>query len=247
MTTTHHHAHTHHHTSLSITSTESSSLSVSSCTLQGISITHPSGEKDPWFEYKEWYQRQLLQKQPWQWLDQQDVEIQSRSCHLCSSSSTIKSLIITANINVHPASRHGQFDFGEAAQRVMCTPNAGGRCLVSEVLSVELVDRLFGVQHLLTEMEIEYATLGPITDYACRIAGDDTGGKTLGVSVTRAMAYQRRFTTQDAWRLVTKKTRGVVLSSASVVGCTFERQILHIWVSSGADAAIFLEHSILQN
>lgn len=154
-----------------------------------------------------------------------------------------KSLIVTANINVHPKSRHGQFDFGEAARRVMCTPNAGGRCLVSEVLSVELMDRLFGVRHLLTEMEIEYATLGPITDYACRIstaaaAGDAHPQKTLGVSVTRAMAYERRFTTQDAWRLVTKKTRGVVYSSASVVGCTFERQILHIWVSSGADAAI---------
>lgn len=147
-----------------------------------------------------------------------------------------KPLIVTANINVHPKSRHGQFDFGEAARRVMRTPNAGGRCLVSEVLSVELMDRLFGVRHLLTEMEIEYATLGPITDYACCIG--NAPQKTLGVSVTRAMAYKRRFTAQDAWRLVTKKTRGVVYSSASVVGCTFERQILHIWVSSGADAAI---------
>lgn len=147
-----------------------------------------------------------------------------------------KSLIVTANINVHRNSRHGDgFELGQAARRVMCTPNAGGRCLVSEVLSVELMDRLFGIQHLMTEMEIEYATLGPITDYACCI---DKTKTTLGVSVTRAMAYQRRFTTQDAWRLVTKKTRGVVYSSASVVGCTFERQILHIWVSSGADAAI---------
>ncbi|KAI8143252.1 hypothetical protein BJV82DRAFT_578953 [Fennellomyces sp. T-0311] len=140
------------------------------------------------------------------------------------------STIVTANVDVHGS----WVDFGQPSQRVLSTPNAGGPSIMSEALSAELMDRLFGIRKILTETEVKYSTHGPITDYACYSATSQA----LGVSVTRAMAYGRRFTTKDAIRLMLKKVHGVNKSNKSVENYKFERQILHVWAANGTDAAI---------
>ncbi|KAI9319420.1 hypothetical protein BX666DRAFT_1876495 [Dichotomocladium elegans] len=141
--------------------------------------------------------------------------------------------LFTMNVNIHK----NYVDYNHAAQRVMTMPNAGGNSLISEVLSAELVDRLLGVRQIMTEMEIRYAFQGPITDYVCQVDASSGAGMT-GVSVTRAMAYRRRLTTKDARRILTKKIKGINFSTASVANVTLRRQILHVWVESGADARI---------
>lgn len=123
---------------------------------------------------------------------------------------------------------------GTGAQRILTTPNAGGSSVWSEALSFELLYRLVGASLVKTEMELTYSRRGsPITDYACQV-----GKATVGVSVTRAMAFKRPFEKQDATRLLIKKLKGINISSTTVTNCTFARQILHVWTQSGHDAAI---------
>jgi hypothetical protein len=122
---------------------------------------------------------------------------------------------------------------GTGARRILTTPNAGGSSIWSEALSFELLYRLVGATLVKTEMELTYSRRGsPITDYACQVAK-----ATVGVSVTRAMAFKRPFEKQDATRLLIKKLKGINMSSTTVTNCTFARQILHVWTQSGHDAA----------
>ncbi|KAF7729454.1 hypothetical protein EC973_004434 [Apophysomyces ossiformis] len=144
-----------------------------------------------------------------------------------------RSTVICANIDL----RQTMPDFSRGAHRLFSTPNAGGTSIISEALSLEVLHRLFGVDLLKTERELRYAPLsGPITDYSCQT----TRGKhvTLGVSVTRAMAFRRRFTKDDATKLLTKKLQGILRSSQTVRNETFDRQVLHVWTESGTDAAV---------
>ncbi|KAI9488603.1 hypothetical protein BDB00DRAFT_847561 [Zychaea mexicana] len=141
------------------------------------------------------------------------------------------SMIVVANIDVHG----NYIDFGLPSQRVLCTPNAGGPSIMSEAMSAELIDRLVGIRNLLTETEVQYTTKGPITDYACYSVSTS---QALGVSVTRAMAFGRRFTARDAIRLMKKKINGINKSTKTVSNYKFERQILHVWAATGTDAAI---------
>ncbi|KAI7856983.1 hypothetical protein BDC45DRAFT_38390 [Circinella umbellata] len=141
------------------------------------------------------------------------------------------SLIVVANIDFYGS----YIDFGLPSQRVLSTPNAGGPSLMSEAMSAEFIDRLVGIRKLLTEMEVQYTTKGPITDYACYSVSTS---QALGVSVTRAMAFARRFTSQDAMRLMKKKLYGINKSTKTVSNYKFERQILHVWAENGTDANI---------
>ncbi|ORY93140.1 hypothetical protein BCR43DRAFT_565771 [Syncephalastrum racemosum] len=136
--------------------------------------------------------------------------------------------------NVGICHRHTELRWGDAAQRVLTTPNAGGNSLVSEVLSAEVLDRLLGIRAIKTEMELVYSQAGPITDFAIQI---DTH-IWWGVSVTRALAFKRRLTAYDCQRLLTKKLSGILISTENVVNCAFERQILHVWARSGKDAGL---------
>ncbi|KAI9323213.1 hypothetical protein BX666DRAFT_1884376 [Dichotomocladium elegans] len=149
---------------------------------------------------------------------------------------------LTANICVHDDS---YVDFGPLSQRVLYTPNAGGPSIVSEALSAEIVGRLVGIRRIFTECELTYnnstrSSASPITDYGCHLDFSNGG---LGVSVTRAMGHysqyrHHRLTAQQARRIVKKKLKGILESSATVANCTFLRQILHIWVRDGSDMAI---------
>ncbi|CAO3678846.1 unnamed protein product [Umbelopsis ramanniana] len=129
---------------------------------------------------------------------------------------------------------------GRDARRMLDTPNAGGTSILSEVMSMELMQRLLGAKMSKTEMELAYSTSHtPITDYSCILpAMNGQPAKRIAVSVTRAMAYQRKFRTADAKRLLTKKLRGVFYSNQTLANEPIERQILHIWTPSGAAANI---------
>lgn len=125
----------------------------------------------------------------------------------------------------------------DGSRRVCEEENAGGCSVFSEVLSCEVVTRLFNAQLMKTEMEIAYVHDGSKkTDFLVNI-----NGKNIGVSVTRAFKYKRptaqdkemfaEFTLEDAQNLLRKKLMGVVSANECVVGPdVWEKQILHIFV-----------------
>lgn len=145
-----------------------------------------------------------------------------------------QSIIITANIDVH--STH--VDFSQYGQRILYTPNAGGPSIMSEALSAEIMDRILGIRRIFTECEVQYSKSKQraMTDYACHLSLKGGGG--LGVSVTRAIVHRGRLSSKAAKRLVTKKAVGILKSTDAVVNCSFQRQVLHIWVPNGTDSAI---------
>ncbi|KAH8548041.1 hypothetical protein BGW37DRAFT_507988 [Umbelopsis sp. PMI_123] len=142
--------------------------------------------------------------------------------------------------NVDMQREFNYVQLGNDARRMLHTPNAGGTSILSEVMSMELMQRLFGAKISKTEMELVYSTSHtPITDYSCILPSvNGQPAKRIAVSVTRAMAYQRKFKPADAKRLLTKKLRGVFYSNQTLANETIERQILHIWTPSGAAANI---------
>jgi hypothetical protein len=137
--------------------------------------------------------------------------------------------------NVDMQQEFNYVQLGRDARRMLATPNAGGTSILSEVMSMELMQRLLGAKMSKTEMELVYSTSNtPITDYSCIIpAINGQPAKRIAVSVTRAMAYQRKFKPEDAKRLLTKKLRGVFYSNQTLANESIERQILHIWTPSG--------------
>lgn len=150
--------------------------------------------------------------------------------------------IIDTNINI----LNMQQRMGTGASRLLSTPNAGGSSVYSEALSVELLSRLLGVNLFKTETELVYdfpnvynnGGSGPIMDYACHYRTSNHDMLTLGVSVTRAMAYNRHYTKEDAFHLIEKKMKNIVKSSQSIVNAKFDRHILHVWTESGKNAAV---------
>jgi hypothetical protein len=102
------------------------------------------------------------------------------------------------------------------SQRVMDTPNAGGSSVWSEAISFEVLSFMCSAALHKTEMEIEYMPGSKITDYSVKVLGRD-----LGVSVTRAMKFNKKddvvFTEEDAHKLLSKKLRGVNESTMGVV------------------------------
>ncbi|CAO3637262.1 unnamed protein product [Cunninghamella blakesleeana] len=145
--------------------------------------------------------------------------------------------IFITNINqqYHPSS--SSIMLSKSATRVLKTPNAGGNSIWSETLSAEFLYRFLGLKVIYTEMELNYNSRNtPITDFACLSSYPENN--IIGVSVTRAMAYRSFLTKKEATRLLTKKLKGVQLSTKNVLNCQFQRQILHIWVQTGRDASI---------
>ncbi|RUS24513.1 hypothetical protein BC938DRAFT_473465 [Jimgerdemannia flammicorona] len=131
-----------------------------------------------------------------------------------------------------------ELNLSTGSRRVRDTPNAGGSSLLSEVLSLEFLERFLGVQLSKTEMEISYWPQGgPMTDYVARLP-KSLGERAIGVSVTRAMAYRRPYTRQDAERLLEKKLSGVFFANKCIVNERITRQILHVWTPSGKVANV---------
>ena len=149
--------------------------------------------------------------------------------------------IVNTNIDV----TRGQ-KLGACANRLLSMPNGGGSSIYSEALSVELLSRLLGVNLFKTELELKYnypevynnGGGGPIMDYACHYHTSGQDQLILGVSVTRAMAYNRNYTKQDAFDLIEKKLKNMLKSSQNIVNTKFDRHILHVWTESGKNAAV---------
>ncbi|CAG8576217.1 12451_t:CDS:2 [Funneliformis mosseae] len=120
-------------------------------------------------------------------------------------------------------------------------PNAGGGSFLSEILSCEIITRILNVELFKTEMEIDYFFENqPMTDYLVnfRHLFKQTSALTLGVSVTRAYAHNRRYTKLDAYRLLTKKLAGINCSTRNITNAKLWKQVLHIWCPSGKVARI---------
>jgi len=120
---------------------------------------------------------------------------------------------------------------------IMNEPNAGGSSMSSEVLSFEILHRMYGAQLEATEMDIEYCPIGSKkTDYSVKI-----NGTVFGVSVTRAFNYlgKNRFTQVQARYLLMKKLNGVIHSTRNVVTkFSWNKQILHVYTDTIANCKI---------
>jgi len=133
---------------------------------------------------------------------------------------------------------HMKIRLSDGARRCIDTPNAGGTSEWSEAISFELLNWLYGAQLLRTEMEIEYRCGSKITDYSIML-----NGQHLGVSVTRAMAFQKVFDLAEARRLLEKKLNGVIASTRGVIKQhRWSRQILHI-IAENADYVPILKQA----
>jgi len=139
----------------------------------------------------------------------------------------------------------GKVRLGVDASRIMNEPNAGGKSTVSEALSMELLQRRFGAYNVLTEMEIVYWNdYWKKVDY---IATLKTGGRRVGVSVTRAFdgrtMREENFTREDADRLLKKKLRGLVVARMGLWDDSqvYDRSVLHVWCQSQRIADLIWE------
>lgn len=132
----------------------------------------------------------------------------------------------------------GDVKLSPGAQKMAQTPNAGGNSLASEVMSLEPVTTLIAAQLEKLETELEYKAPSSITDYSCRIAGH-----VVGVSVTRAFCWKGGgLTLLNASKLVEKKLRGILSSTANVIEeHAWDKQILHVWTRNEQDALVVKE------
>lgn len=131
-------------------------------------------------------------------------------------------------VPVAQSSSHLCFMLGEDATRIAITPNAGGKSMVSEALSMEILKRSLNARSVVTEMEVVYwSSNWKKVDYICTVMGSR-----VGVSVTRAMKYPNpsEFTEEDAERLIHKKLYGLVIARDGIVESQrYERAMLHVW------------------
>jgi len=131
------------------------------------------------------------------------------------------------------------------ARRILELPNAGGNSVWSEVMSFEVIRCMFNCKLAYTEMELAYFPYGSsITDYSVNVHTSDHARDmiSLGVSVTRAMAYNKPFTEADAERLMNKKLYGVTNSTRCVMkNMRWRKQILHVWVQEAYMMPILLD------
>ncbi|CAG8544492.1 1371_t:CDS:2 [Cetraspora pellucida] len=145
-------------------------------------------------------------------------------------------VIISLNIDVH-RKLFEDINWGFGAKKMSMLPNAGGQSELSEILSCEIVERILGVELNKTEMEIDYFFMNqPMTDYL--VSNRNLSQFALGVSVTRAFSYRRRYTKHDAYRLLSKKLSGINSSTRNILNVRIWKQILHIWCPSGRVANI---------
>jgi hypothetical protein len=121
-------------------------------------------------------------------------------------------------------------DYGaltEAGKRILCTPNAGGSSVLSEVFAMEVLARCELATLLATETEVTYDPAGSKkTDILVEM-----DGVKIGVSVTRAVGFpfDAPYTAEQAKGLLEKKLAAINESSANVVAAQkWEKQILHV-------------------
>ncbi len=112
--------------------------------------------------------------------------------------------------------------------------NAGGSSVESEAIAFEMLYRCEGAEFLKGETEVAYKDAGgKITDILVQI-----DGRKVGVSVTRAFAYQGEYTLEEATRLLTKKLADLPLSMDNAKQIDrWERSMLSVIAFDDAAAA----------
>ena len=164
--------------------------------------------------------------------DDYDVVIQSIYFY---DLTIIKILNIDVEFNIDKLSQD--------ATKIYFKDNAGGASKISECLSMEFLNILFGAKLIFTECELKYVNEmsfdvyhGPITDFSINI-----DGYIIGVSVTRAINWNDMFDKNFADRLLIKKLNGIKESTKNCITCNFYKQILHIWTNSSICKEILLD------
>ncbi|OQR95518.1 hypothetical protein THRCLA_07794 [Thraustotheca clavata] len=121
-----------------------------------------------------------------------------------------------------------RFQLDTDAKQIYLEPNAGGKSVVSEALSMQYMHEMFQANDVVTEMKIQYWSMNwKKVDYLCTIANER-----IAVSVTRAMKFPDPFawTIADAKHLLRKKLFGLVVAQQGVCKAQrYHKSILHIW------------------
>ena len=123
-----------------------------------------------------------------------------------------------------------EIHFSDQPLRSMCIPNAGGASEISEALSMQYMNYLFGVTEFIPEREVDYWIEYKMCDYLMQLKDFN-----VGVSVTRAVLYpfQTEFTYDHAVALLKRKLYGLIIARNTVnLRHQFFKSILHIWCYS---------------
>jgi hypothetical protein len=168
----------------------------------------------------------------------QSVETYNRSKQLLSTPGRgTAPYIFNHTLINNPDKNFIDWDTCEYARKLYMEPNAGGKSMNSEAFSINILNELYDVDCILTEMEVEYIWFNyKKCDYICKIYGQQ-----VGVSVTRAMSYPdpSYFTSDDADKLLKKKMSGLMVARDGVIDkYNFDKCILHIWCESQGIADI---------
>ncbi|KAF9952244.1 hypothetical protein BGZ72_006418 [Mortierella alpina] len=140
---------------------------------------------------------------------------------------------VIINTSIPRGTQFDDMDWSPDSIRMLTTPNAGGSSLLSEVLSLEMLSRCLGAHLAKTEMEIGYLFVSqPITDYSITLP-NLSPRLHVGVSVTRAFAFQGAYNRAECRQLLWKKLSGILASTKNLVNERFFKQILHVWVPNG--------------
>jgi len=139
--------------------------------------------------------------------------------------------ILHHTLKNNPQKSFKDWDTCKYARKLYCEPNAGGKSMNSEAFSVNVLNELYGVNQILTEMEVEYIWYNyKKCDYICTIYEQQ-----VGVSVTRAMGFPdpSHFSEDDADKLLKKKINGLMVARDGVIDkYNFDKCILHVWCES---------------
>ena len=125
------------------------------------------------------------------------------------------------------------------AKRSLEVENAGGKSVLSEMLSIQYFQTVYGATNVLLEMEVEYWCEYRMVDFVCEV-----GGRRVGVSVTRAMQWNPNipFTLESARYLLNKKLYGLVVARNAVIkGQRFFNSVLHCFCMTERIAELMRE------
>jgi len=123
--------------------------------------------------------------------------------------------------------------FTSEAERSLTIPNAGGDSVISEMYSIDKLQRALNLMHskCILEKEVKYWIDYKMVDYIIK-----SKDRTIGVSVTRLMSFNNLNFTR-AFYLLNKKINGLNLAENCVVDeHNFDEKILHIWCKNNEDA-----------
>jgi len=113
--------------------------------------------------------------------------------------------------------------------------NAGGSSEISEALSMNYFNDLYGINDFILEMDVKYDVFHcSMCDF---VMGTDNNR--IGVSVTRALNFHDKYnyTVEDAERLLRKKLFGLIVARSGISKLhNFDKCILHIWCINEAAA-----------